>query len=162
MMMTYNDFLNDDNGVIWTNNLVNYPNFKNHIKQRFGDYELLYTSDKTLDFLNNILGNYIVNIKQAEMLTNVNFESTDLGNLTTSESKNKTKADNVSKLSYEGYNANGNYNSTESTVNDKQTHKGSQTSLNKLRETIDINNAYIRKIYDNIDYEIFSLFRLIY
>lgn len=160
--MLYNEFLSGSNGSTWQNDLQNFPNFAKHLKSRFGRLELLYDEDTTLELLENVLIDYSVQLKQAEMIANVSFSQSDLGTTTTSNNTSVQNAQGTNTLSYTGYNVDSDYNKN-TTNNTANSVSGSNlTTIDKLKETMEINNRESARLYDSVDKELYYIFRTLY
>lgn len=160
--MLYNEFLTGVNGSTWLTDLTNFPNFANHLKRRFGNMELLYNEETTLELLENVLIDYGVQLRQAEMLANVSFSQSDLGTTTTNNSTTIQNAQNTNTLSYTGYNVDSDYNKTSSSSTGNAVSGSNLVTIDKLKETMEINNRESARLYDSVDKELFYIFRSLY
>lgn len=160
--MLYNEFLTGVNGSTWTNDLVNFPNFAKHLKSRFGRLELLYDEDTTLELLENVLIDYGVQLRQAEMLATVSFSQSDLGTSTASNSTTIQNNQGTNTLSYTGYNVDSDYNKNSSTNTGNAVSGSNLTTIDKLKETMEINNRESARLYDSVDKELYYIFRTLY
>lgn len=160
--MTYNAFLEGVSGTNWLTALENYTNFKQHLKTRFGRFELLYDEETTLDMLLNVLLVYGVNLKQAEVLLNVEFKPEDLGSNVSTTANTGSEGNSDSTLSYTGYNVDSDYNKTNTKMNSNQTSNTTIQSIDKFKQVLDQNNREVARIYDNVDKDLFLIFQVLY
>lgn len=160
--MTYNAFLEGVSGTNWLTTLENYPNFKQHLKTRFGRFELLYDEETTLDMLTNVLLVYGVNLKQAEVLLSVEFKPEELGSSVTTTSAVGSEGNSDSVLSYTGYNVDSDYNKTNTKMTSNQNSNTTIQSLDKFKQVLDQNNREVARIYDSVDKDLFLIFQTLY
>lgn len=161
--LTYNDFLSTTNGTSWLNDINAFPNFIDHLNERFYDAEFLQKDENTIyRLLKNVLRNHYPKLKQIEILAQVVYSNDDLGINVTSDGKSKVTGDDSSSLSYTGYNVTGDYNSTQNTSKTKTKQSSKVNTLNKFKETIEYANIEMARLYDIIDDDLWMLFRQIY
>lgn len=161
--LTYNDFLATTNGTSWLNDINAFPNFIDHLNERFYDAEFLQKDEDTIyRLLKNVLRNHYPKLKQIEILAQVVYSNDDLGINVTSDGKSKVTGDDNSSLSYTGYNVTGDYNSTQNTSKTKTKQSSKVNTLNKFKETIEYANIEMARLYDIIDDDLWMLFRQIY
>lgn len=160
--MLYNDFLGGTSGTTWQNDLQNYPQFASHLKSRFGNLELLHDDKTTLSLLENVLIDYGIRLRQAEMLARVSFDITDLGVTTNTQAQAQQNTQSTNTLSYTGYNVDADYNRTTNNGTGNSFSGSSSNTMDKLKETLDLNNYEIARIYDSVDRELYLIFRVLY
>ena len=160
--MTYNAFLEGLSGQTWLSALQNYPNFKNHLKTRFGRMECLYDEEMTLDGLMNVLLIYGINLKQAEALLSIEYQPDDLGSAVSTTANVDSMGTTDSTLSYTGYNVDSNFNKTNNNLKSNQQSTTVIKSVDKFKQVIEQNNREVARIYDNVDKDLFLIFQTIY
>lgn len=162
--MSYNDFTQTTSGQTWVNSdLASFPNFANHLDERFY-YEIFLYDDETMIYklLKNVLRMFNPKLKQLEILANLEFSIDDLGNVVTSSGDSKTTSSGTDGISYTGYNVDGDYQNTTSSGKNKTKSNSTVKSINKLKETINLVNSEMKQIYEEVDEELWMLFRQIW
>lgn len=160
--MLYNAFLEGVSGQTWTAAIQNYPTFTQHLNSRFSNAKLLYDEQTTLNLLQNLLINHKIKIKQIEMLINVEFDISDLGISTTTQSSTAQNQNGSSKQSYIGYNVDSDYSGM--TTNNTGMASGVSKSnvIDKLKETAEIASSEIARLFDEIDEDLWTIFKQLY
>lgn len=160
--MTFNKFLASDNGNTFLNDASAYPTFVKHLKFRFGYMHILYPSKHMLMYLEDFLINNSVKLKQIEVLANTNFSVDDLGTNIHNKTQNTSDAKGSDTLSYTGYNVTGDYNKSKTKQKASSESNSNTTTLNKLIETGQLVNFEIKRLFDEMDNQLYELFRCFY
>lgn len=160
--MLYNEFLGGISGQTWTTAIQNYPTFTQHLNTRFYNAELLYDEQTTLNLLQNLLLNHRVKIKQIEMLINIDYSIEDLGITTSSQSASAQSTTQTDKQSYLGYNVDSDYSGTSSQASGMGNMASKVNVIDKLKETAEIASSEIARLFDEIDKDLWNLFKQLY
>lgn len=160
--MLYNAFLNGVSGQTWTAAIANYPTFAQHLNLRFFNSELLYNEQITLNLLQNLLLNHKVKIKQIEILNNINFDISDLGVNTSTQSSSAQSQSQNTRNTYIGYNVDSDYSGN--SVNGSGMGSSATVSnvIDKFKETAEIASSEIARLFDEIDKDLWTIFKQLY
>lgn len=152
--MLFSDFLNDPTFADVKTTMTNkYPSFLKHIQLTFFNRTLLYSTQYTTNYINNLLEVFNYELKKAEDMINlVNNNTITQDNLGVKQTSTSTKQNTES---YTGYNVEGDY-------------QKDNTSSNMTFSTLDLPSAInkfgrleLDALYINIDIEMGSLFQTI-
>lgn len=157
--MKFSEFLTTDDGKSFVGMITNdYPTFYKHMLYRFSNQKILYPEDLMLKYLADFLINQSIKLKQIEVLSTLSFNIDDLGTTTTTKTTSNATGQNSNTLSYTGYNVKGDYTKNKSKVKQGAENNGTQNTLNKFLETAAIANVEIKKLFDELDNELWNLF----
>lgn len=160
--MKFSEFLNTDQGNTFVNDASIYPTFLKYVKFRFANFHCLYKPDVMLNLLEALMINNQMKLKQIELLSSVTYSLDDLGTTTTSNVTGSSDGKNTDTLSYEGYNTKGDYSKNKSKTKSNSSTQSKTTSIDKILETSQIANFELKRLFDEIDQEMFWLLQTIY